>query len=343
VGLKIASIVRINISDLVSAGTLLAVRALHVRMNRMQVSVIIPTYSRPEILRLVLEGLCRQTEPESLAEVLVVCDGFDEKTKSVAQGFAGELPLRYLEQPKRGVSFARNLGIFSATAPIVLLLDDDVIPGPELIAEHARFHREMEAENAVLLGYVTWHPDLPCGPFMRWYGEYGALFGYGLLRDDAQADARFFYSCNVSLKRNFLMTHGAFNESLIVLEDNELGFRLGQEGMQLFHRKAAVGFHYQTFTFEQSCRRLESYSSGLNAFLQTDAGRVLAHKRNSPLFRFAEVMVRMTAPLLSPLLPVVDSKTPLPRPIYRFLYWYYGAYRSFWSRADKHLLARKIN
>jgi glycosyltransferase involved in cell wall biosynthesis len=68
-------------------------------MTAMQVSVIIPTYSRPQILRLVLEGLCRQTEPESLAEVLVVCDGFDDTTKSVAQGFAGELPLRYREQP----------------------------------------------------------------------------------------------------------------------------------------------------------------------------------------------------------------------------------------------------
>jgi glycosyltransferase involved in cell wall biosynthesis len=307
----------------------------------MQVSVIIPTYARPEILRLVLEGLCKQTEPAHLAEVFVVCDGFDEATKSVAQGFAGRLPLRYLEQPKQGVSFVRNLGIASAAAPIVLLLDDDVIPGPELIAEHARFHREMVDEHAVLLGYVTWHPDVACNPFMRWYGEYGALFGYGLLRDDAQANVRFFYSCNVSLKRSFLGKYGTFNESLTVMEDYELGFRLKRGGMQLSHRKAAVGFHYQTFTFERSCRRLESYSSGLNAFLQTDAGRAVANRRNSPLFRSAEIMVRMTAPLLGFLLPIVDSRVRLPRAIYRLLYWYHGSYRSFWSRADQHLLARR--
>jgi len=311
-------------------------------MDRIRVSIIIPTHSRPEILRLVLEALCKQTEPSYLAEVLVVCDGFDEATKAVAQGFTVKLPLRYLEQPKRGVSFARNMGISEATAPIVLLLDDDVVPGPELIAEHARFHREMTTECAVLLGYVTWHPGVACSPFMRWYGEYGALFGYGLLRDDAQADARFFYSCNVSLKRSFLTRYGSFNESLIVLEDNELGFRLKQEGMQLFHRKAAVGFHYQTFTFERACRRLESYSFGLAAFLQTDAGQVLASKRNRPLFRAAEMVVRMSAPLLGFLLPIIDSKMPLPRPIYRLLYWYHASYRSFWSRAEQPLLTQRV-
>jgi GT2 family glycosyltransferase len=220
----------------------------------------------------------------------------------------------------------------------VLLLDDDVIPSPQLIQEHVGFHKDLPALEAALLGYVTWHPDLQITPFMRWYGEYGALFGYSLLTDGRVVSPRYLYSCNVSFKTDFLRSHGGFDESLTVLEDNELGYRLAQQGMQLFFQKAALGYHYQTFTFGESCNRLERYSSGLNAFLGTAAGKALAKRRASLLFRATERVVRIVAPLFGGLVPVVDSNVRMPGFMYRLLYWYYGAYRSFWLRADTHLL-----
>jgi glycosyltransferase involved in cell wall biosynthesis len=307
-------------------------------MSEVKLSVIVPTYARAEILRLTLEGLCHQRDSRNLAEVIVVSDGFEDRTASVAQSFSNRLPIHFLDQPKRGVSSARNRGIAFASSPILLLLDDDVVPGPNLIGEHAKFHQERSQENAALLGYVTWHPDLRANHFMRWYGEYGALFGYSLLKDNQEVDPRFFYSCNISLKRKFLRTHGGFDETLTVLEDNELGFRLAQQQMQLFFRKSALGYHYQTFTFQQACERLERYSSGLDTFLATAAGRALARRRRGLLFRSVELAIRIGVPLLSPLTSLIDSNTKLPNSVYRLFYWYYGAYRSFWSRADRHLL-----
>lgn len=307
-------------------------------MSDIKLSVIIPTCARAEILRLTLEGLCCQHDSRDLSEVIIVSDGVDDRVASIVQSFSDRLPIHFLDQPKRGVSSARNRGIAFASAPILLLLDDDVVPAPGLISEHVRFHRERRQENAALLGYVTWHPDLHASHFMQWYGEYGALFGYSLLKDDQEANPRFFYSCNISIKRKFLKAHGGFNETLTVLEDNELGFRLAQQHMQLFFRKAALGYHYQTFTFKQACMRLERYSSGLDAFLATPAGRALARRRSGLLFRIAEIGIRASAPLLSPLASLMDANIKLPNSIYRLFYWYYGTYRSFWSRADKHLL-----
>lgn len=307
-------------------------------MNQNQLSVIVPTFARPELLRRTLEGFCNQRDSYSLAEVIVVSDGFDHRAASIARSFSDRLPIHFLDQPKRGVSSARNRGIASARSPIVLLIDDDVVPGLDLIGEHARFHEERREESSALLGYVTWHPDVHCSHFMRWYGEYGALFGYSLLKDNQEVDPRFFYSCNISMKRNFLIKHGTFNERLTVLEDNELGFRLARQGLQLCFRKSALAYHYQAFTFRQACDRLERYSSGLNAFLATAAGRTLAKRRRSLPFRSMEIAVRMCAPLLRPLTPLIDSDTKLPNSIYRLLYWNYGVYRSFWSRADRNLL-----
>ncbi len=235
-------------------------------MSEVKLSVIVPTCARSEILRLTLEGLCCQRDSSNLAEVIVVSDGFDERTASIARSFSDRLPIHFLDQPKRGVSSARNRGIASASSPIVLLIDDDVVPGPDLIGEHARFHEERGEESSALLGYVTWHPDLHCSHFMRWYGEYGALFGYSLLKENEKVNPRFFYSCNISLKRNFLMGRGMFDETLTVLEDNELGFRLARQGLQLFFRRRALAYHYQTFTFRQSCDRLERYQLWIECF-----------------------------------------------------------------------------
>lgn len=307
-------------------------------MSKNQLSAIVPTYARPELLRRTLEGFCNQRDLNSLAEIIVVSDGFDDRAASIARSFSDRLPINFLDQPKRGVSAARNRGINSASSPIVLLIDDDVVPGPDLIGEHLRFHNDKKEESSALLGYVTWHPDLHCSHFMRWYGEYGALFGYSLLNDNQEVDPRFFYSCNISLKRNFLMAHGVFNEKLTILEDNELGFRLARQGLKLFFRRSALAYHYQTFTFKQACDRLERYSSGLDAFLATDAGRALAMRRRSLPFRSTEMVVRTFAPLIRPLSSIIDSNKKLPNSIYRLFYWYYGAYRSFWSRADRRLL-----
>lgn len=307
--------------------------------GRASISVIIPTHNRSKLLRRTLDALYKQTAP--LLEVIVVSDGSTDSTRETVNEFGMRLPIKYLEQPQRGVSSARNLGLKHASADLVLLMDDDVIPSPQLIEAHLHFHEEVPELQSVLLGYVTWHPDLRVTPFMRWYGEYGGLFGFSRLKDNHRISPRFFYSCNISLKRQFLISQGGFTETLTVLEDNELGYRLAQNGMKLFFRSAALGYHYQTFTFEQSCQRLERYCSGLDPFLKTAAGRAMARRRRSLLFRGAENMVRLIAPFFSGSLSVIDSDKKLPNSIYRLLYWHYGVYLSFWSKADQSLLERK--
>jgi GT2 family glycosyltransferase len=229
-----------------------------------------------------------------------------------------------------GVSVARNRGLREASAPATLLLDDDVVPSPQLIAEHVKFHEENLQLETVLLGYVRWHPRVRVTPFMLWYGEYGALFGYSLLSDNKEAPARFLYTCNVSFKTEFLRTHNGFNETLTVMEDHELGYRLARSGMKMVFRKSALGYHNQTFTFEQACQRLERYRPGLGAFLKTEAGKGKARQRGSLWFRLAEMGAMVLATMLSPLLAKIDSDIKLPNAAYRLLYAHYGTRRSFW-------------
>lgn len=295
-------------------------------------TVVIPTHNRDTLLKQTLQGFCGLIDTPHSWELVIVDDGSTDATQMTVAEYANRLPMRYLYQPKSGVACARNLGLNNARSPLVLFLDDDVIPGPLLLAEHLRFHQEHRGTEAALLGYVTWFPDLPITPFMRWYGEFGALFGYSLLKDGERANLRYLYSCNISFKTDFLRKQGQFNERLSVLEDNELGFRLGQKGLEMYFKRGALGFHNQTFTFEQSCKRLERYSAGLDAFLATPAGTALMSRRNRFLFRTANRLVKLIGPILIPFKPMLDADTKLPNAIYRLFYWYFGSHLSFWSR-----------
>lgn len=307
----------------------------------MDLTVIIPTHNRSELLRRALQGFCKQEAGELLWELVIASDGSTDSTHETVMLFKDRLPLRYLSSPKRGVSSARNLGLREAGAPVVLFLDDDVIPSPQLIREHAQFHRERPELENVLLGYVTWSPELPISPFMRWYGEFGGLFGFSRLRSGQPANPRFLYTCNLSFKTEFLRRHGGFNEDLTVLEDHELGYRLAKHGMRMNFQKEALGYHYQTFTFEQACQRLRRYNSGLPAFISTDAGKRMVKRKARMSFRIADMGVRILGPALRLIRPLADTNIRLPNAVYRLLYWYFGTCLSFWDPIMKNKPARQ--
>src|SRR5215813_890124 len=103
-----------------------------------QVSVVIPTYNRVAQIVRVLEGLERQIYPLDQFEVVVVSDGSTDGTNEYLNTISTPLRLVVVTQPNQGVAAARNQGVACATGKIVLFVDDDVVPVPQLIAEHLR-------------------------------------------------------------------------------------------------------------------------------------------------------------------------------------------------------------
>src|SRR6266540_964354 len=102
----------------------------------MKLSIIIPSYNRLEQLKKVLQGLEKQTWPCNEFEVLVISDGSTDGTDDFLLTADTCLHLGAFFQPNQGAAAARNLGIAQATGEIILFLDDDVFPFPELIEEH---------------------------------------------------------------------------------------------------------------------------------------------------------------------------------------------------------------
>ena len=108
-----------------------------------EVSVVIPSCRRPELLRRCLAALARQTLAPECFEVLVVDDGRDNATRAVAVEFARTHPRvawRYLRPGAgtRGPAAARNGGWRAAAAPLIAFTDDDTVPADDWLAEGLR-------------------------------------------------------------------------------------------------------------------------------------------------------------------------------------------------------------
>ena len=98
------------------------------------VSIVIPVFNRPDLLRGVLDGLVNQLLPVNCMEVLVCDDGSTEDLSKVIAEFQERLPgLQHLRQENRGPAAARNLGTRHAGADVVLYLDSDVLPDSDLV------------------------------------------------------------------------------------------------------------------------------------------------------------------------------------------------------------------
>lgn len=89
-----------------------------------QVSVIIPTYNRPELLRRAITSVLKQRLRS--IEVIVVDDGSSSTyAKTVCASFSDPRVSLISLQVNRGVAEARNCGARQAKAPILAFLDDD--------------------------------------------------------------------------------------------------------------------------------------------------------------------------------------------------------------------------
>jgi GT2 family glycosyltransferase len=305
-------------------------------MFKASLSIVVPTHNRKEVLAKALAAYGRQTAREHILEILVVDDGSTDNTVELLSRRAGiyPVPVRVLRQESRGPAAARNLGIKEAGADLILLADDDIIPSPSLVAQHIDWHGRHAGSPIAVLGHVEWAPEVHPTPFMEWLGKDGKYFEYGWLSARSELDFRNFYSCNISLRTDFLRENGVFDEEFkcAAWEDIELGYRLQKRGLKIVYNPDAVGFHYRHISFADVRRRAGTATLASKIFATKEAGVYFSQLKNQDgkelgkpswakrplIFLFKKLL-----PLFSPLLPILDSQIPLPWPMYRLLYQYF--------------------
>jgi GT2 family glycosyltransferase len=222
-----------------------------------ELSVVIPTYNRLETLRRCLAALDLQTLDRERFEIIVVDDGSTDGTRAEMQL---RQDIRFLMQPHNGgPSAARNAGVRAAAGAWVLFMGDDIIAPPAFLEQHLAAHAEVPGEEVVVLGYTPWGPNQPVSPLMRYLfdGRSFQQFRYYAITDPDHVPYKFFYTCNLSVGRDFMLKCGLFDEELRYAygEDTELAYRLARHGLRIIYRRAIVADHYHITTYRSARRR----------------------------------------------------------------------------------------
>jgi GT2 family glycosyltransferase len=225
-------------------------------LSAADLAIVIPTRARWDILRRTLAALDGQTEQGF--ETIVVVDGEDQEPPDLPKA-------RVLRQPHAGPGVARNRGVDATDRRLVLFIGDDMVPKPDFVARHLARHRAHPEREAGVLGRVEWHPSVRRDRLHRWLDWSDALFHYRWLDAQGAEEAGWerFYSCNVSLKREFFLAAGGFDPDFVFdYEDLDFGWRLGQDGLRLFYEPAAITQHLHAYDWSAIQRRYESHASG---------------------------------------------------------------------------------
>lgn len=247
----------------------------------MDISIILPTFNRRELVLRTLLTLFAQTYPLDRFEIIVVVDGSSDGTAKALRGLKQPHRLHVMEQENRGLAGARNTGYRAAKSELVLFLDDDMLCDPGLVAAHVAAHRN--AEQIVAFGAIFLSADSPPSLAAECFNQEIGAFHLNYLRDPKTRwnETACVFS-NTSLSRRLLCDAGGFDEAFRMREDLDMGVRLIGLGATPCYVSDAIAYHSYTKTPEDLLVEAERFAAADVMFAKKHPGlRVYGHSSST--------------------------------------------------------------
>ena len=246
------------------------------------VSVVVCTKDRPDNLLVVLRGL---TALHYRPYEIVVVDNApssDATEQAVLREFGQDSRVRYVREPRLGLSSARNRGIAEAIADIVAFTDDDVRIDPWWLDGIVRGFRAAPDVGGVTGLIATAEIENAEQLYFHLREQWGTkcerrVYDLAEQRDDSPL---YPYSvgmvgagANFAISRALLKEIGGFNEALGAGtpagggEDLNMFMRILLSGHSIVYEPSAIVSHVHRATLEALSRQMRAYGSGCTAAL----------------------------------------------------------------------------
>jgi GT2 family glycosyltransferase len=150
-----------------------------------EVSIVIPTFRRPALLRRAILSCCQQQVAGGRTyEILVVDNCPDGSAEAMVAALdTGRVRLRYVSEKRPGISHARNAGFSHARGRLLALIDDDERADPDWLLRlteamqahkagvvfgpvYPEFEQPPRRNGVFLTRFYTYSIDAPTGTFV---------------------------------------------------------------------------------------------------------------------------------------------------------------------------------
>jgi glycosyltransferase involved in cell wall biosynthesis len=202
--------------------------------DSLQVSVVVATYRRPQLLKRCIDAIAAQDFPLDSFELVIVSDGPDvDSAQVVKEYFADKHPqIRFMSLgQKRGPAAARNYGWTRAYGTLIAFTDDDCIPDSGwLTALYAAFQTAAYVGKIAFAGKTI----VPIPPDLTDYEQNVAHL--------AEAE---FITANCACTKKALISVAGLDERFTMAwrEDSDLQFKFIEHGIPIVKVDKAVVTH----------------------------------------------------------------------------------------------------
>jgi GT2 family glycosyltransferase len=246
-------------------------------------AVIICTRDRGAHLRACLASLAGQLSPPG--EIVVVDNSKNGDVRALCEARSD---VRYVHEPRPGLSMARNAGILAATRPIIAFTDDDVQPHPLWTSEVARVFADAEHAPDAMTGLVLpARLDTPAKVFFQMrMGGFGSRFVPvrfdALLYENTRTQGAHVWhigaGANMAFRRAIFEKVGLFDERLGAgasgcSEDSEMWYRIIATGGTCQYEPRAVVYHDHRDSWQALYSQMRAYQNGHVSALVAQADR----------------------------------------------------------------------
>jgi cellulose synthase/poly-beta-1,6-N-acetylglucosamine synthase-like glycosyltransferase len=196
------------------------------------VSVIVPVRDGEPTIAGCLDAILSADYPADRREILVVDNASTDGTPALIQS----RPVRYLSEPKRGASNARNRGIAESTGEILAFVDADCLVEPQWLAELVRPFEDP--------GVGSVAGDLQhAAPRTAAERQAARLLG-NWQRFAFSSNPAYPITANAAYRRDVLERIGPFDPHMTRAQDVELGLRFQERsGLRLAYAENATARH----------------------------------------------------------------------------------------------------
>jgi GT2 family glycosyltransferase len=246
------------------------------------VSVVVCTKDRPDSLAVALRGLTALNYKPYEIVVVDNAPSSDATERVVLRDFGEDPRVRYVREPRLGLSSARNRGLAEATADIVAFTDDDVRIDPWWLDGIVRGFRAAPDVGCVTGLIATAEIENAEQLYFHLREQWGTkcerrVYDLAEHRDDSPL---YPYSvgmvgagANFAISRAVSKEIGGFNEALGAGapagggEDLNMFMRILLSGHSIVYEPSAIVSHVHRATLEALSAQMRAYGSGCTAAL----------------------------------------------------------------------------